>query len=123
MPGHNVAGISIRGMVIVFDALCTSDEMGAKVPETAEAWSSLNFSNQPYGRPDIFCTVFYPFSLFHRNRVVRPLWSLFVPAIYRSGVFGHFTSIAPPRLIGPLLSCVPVFCTGTMWFYRYGHSL
>ena len=40
-------------MVIVFDELGASDEMGAKVPETAEAWSSLNFIDRPYDRPDI----------------------------------------------------------------------
>ena len=30
MQGHDVAGVSIRGMVIVFDALGASDELGAK---------------------------------------------------------------------------------------------
>ena len=38
--------------------------------------------------------------ILHRNRVVRLLWSLFVTAICRSGVFGNFTSIAPPRCTG-----------------------
>ena len=70
MPGHDVAGMYIRGMVIVFDALGASGEMGAKVPETAEAWSSLNFIDRPYGRPDIFCTVFHHVRLLHVNRVV-----------------------------------------------------
>ena len=116
MPGYDVAGVSIRGMAIVFDALGASDELGEKVPETAEAWSSLNFINRPYGRPDIFCTAFYHFCLLHGNLVVWNIWSLFVPGIYRSGVFGHFTSIAPPRFIGPLMSCVPAFCTGTVYF-------
>ena len=73
MLGHDVAGVSICGMVIVFDALGASDELGAKVPKTAEAWSSLNFIDRPYGRPDIFCTVFHPVSLLHGNCVVRPL--------------------------------------------------
>ena len=59
MPGHDVAGVSIRGMVIVFDALGASDELGAKVLETAEVRSSLYFINMPYGRPDKFCTVFH----------------------------------------------------------------
>ena len=54
MPGHDVAGVSIRGMVIVFDALGASNELGAKVPETSEARSSLYFINRPYGRPDVF---------------------------------------------------------------------
>ena len=102
MQGHDVAGMSIRGMVIVFDALGASNELGAKVPEIAEAWSSLNFINRTYGCPDIFCTVLYRFHILHGNCVVQPLWSLFVPAIYRRGVFRHFTSITPPRLIYPL---------------------
>ena len=58
-PVYDVAGVSIREMVIVFDAPDASDELGVKVPETAEAWSSLYFINKPYGRPDIFCTVFH----------------------------------------------------------------
>ena len=70
LPGNDVATVSIRGMVIVFYALGASNELGAKVPETDEAWYSLNFINWPYGRPDIFCTVFYHFHLFHGNRVV-----------------------------------------------------
>ena len=57
-------------MDIVFDALGASEELDAKVPETAEACSSLNFIDRPYGRPDIFCTVFYHVHLLHRNRVV-----------------------------------------------------
>ena len=59
MPGHDVARMSIRGMVIIFDALGASDELDAKVPETAEAWSSLNFINRPYICLDIFFTVFF----------------------------------------------------------------
>ena len=70
MPGHDVAGVSICGMVIVFDALGASDDLGMKVPETAEAWSSLDFIDWPYGRPDIFCTVFHHVRLLHVNRVV-----------------------------------------------------
>ena len=70
LPVHDVAGVSIRGMVIVFDALGSSDELGAKVPETAEAWSSLYFIDRPYGRPDVFCTVFYHYHLLHGIRVV-----------------------------------------------------
>ena len=70
MTGHDVSGVSILGMVIVFDALGVSNELGAKVPETAEAWSSLNFINRPYGGPDIFCTVFDHFRLLHGNPVV-----------------------------------------------------
>ena len=70
MSGHDVAGASILGMVIVFDALGASDELGAKVPETAEAWSSLNFTDRPYGHPDIFCTVFHHVRLLHENCVV-----------------------------------------------------
>ena len=70
MTGHDVSGVSIRGMVIVFDALGASDDLGAKVPETAEAWFSLNFINRPYGRPDIFCTIFDHFRLLHVNPVV-----------------------------------------------------
>ena len=45
LPGHDVSGVSIRGMVIVFDALGASDELGVKVSETAEARLSLNFIN------------------------------------------------------------------------------
>ena len=72
----------------------------------------------------IFSALYFTtFRLLHRNRVIRPLWSLCVTAIYRSGVFWHFTSIAPPRFIGPILSYVLLFCTGTMWFYRYGNFL
>ena len=59
MPGHDVSGVYIRGMVIVFDALGASNDLGAKVPETAEAWSSLYFINRPYGRTDVFCTLFH----------------------------------------------------------------
>ena len=54
MPGHDVSGVSIFGIVVVFDALGASDELGAKVPETSEAQSSLYFIDQPYGRPDVF---------------------------------------------------------------------
>ena len=54
LPGHDVAGVYICGMVIIFDALGASDKLGAKVPETSEARSSLYFINQPYGRPDVF---------------------------------------------------------------------
>ena len=70
MPGHDVAGVSIRGIVIFFDALGVSDELGAKVPETAEAQSSLYFINRPYGRPDIFCIVFHYARYLHGIRVV-----------------------------------------------------
>ena len=62
--------MSIRGMVIIFDEIGASDELGAKVPETAEACSFLNFINRRYGRPDIFCAVFYHFRLLHGNCVV-----------------------------------------------------
>ena len=89
MQEHDVAGVSIRGMVIVFYVLGSSDELGVKLPETAEDRSSLNFIDWPYCHPDIFCTVFHHVCLFHRNRLVRPVWSLFVTTIYRSGVFGH----------------------------------
>ena len=91
---HTVAGVSIRGMIIVFDALGASDELGAKVPETAEAQSSLYFINRTYGRTDVFCTVFHHARLLHVIRVVRPLGSLFLTAIYRSVVFGHFNLYA-----------------------------
>ena len=70
MPGHDVSGVAIRGMIIIFDALGAKDEMGAKVPENAEAWSSLNFINRPCGCPDIFCTVFHHVRLLHGNHVV-----------------------------------------------------
>ena len=60
-------------MVIVFDALGARDELGAKVPETDEVWSSLNFIYRLYGRPDIFCTVFHHVRLLHGNPVVRQL--------------------------------------------------
>ena len=53
MRVNDVAEVSISMMVIVFDALGASNELGAKVPETAEARSSLNFIDWPYGRPDI----------------------------------------------------------------------
>ena len=81
MPGHDVAGVSIRGMVVVFDAIGASDELGAKVPETAEAWSSLYFIDRPYGRPDVFCTVFHYARCLHGICVIRPLGSLFLTAI------------------------------------------
>ena len=57
--GHDVAGVSICGMVIFFYALGASNELGAKMPETAEDQSSLYFINRPYGHPDVFCTVFH----------------------------------------------------------------
>ena len=41
--------------------------------------------------------------------MVPLLWSRFVPVIYRSGVFGYFTSIAPPQLIGPFCLVCPYF--------------
>ena len=59
MPVHDVSGVSIRGMVVIFDALGARDELGVKVPETSEARSSLYFINIPYGCPDFFCTVFH----------------------------------------------------------------
>ena len=73
MLGHDVIGVLIRGMVVVFDALGASNELGAKVPETAEARSSLNVIDRPYVRPDIFCTVFDHVRLLHGNSVVRLL--------------------------------------------------
>ena len=57
-------------MVIVFDALGASDDLGAKVPETTEAVSSLNFINRAFGHLDIFCTVVDHFRLLHGNPVV-----------------------------------------------------
>ena len=59
MPGYDVAGVSIRGMVVFFDALGASDELGAKIPETAEDQLSLYFINSPHGRPDVLYTVFH----------------------------------------------------------------
>ena len=94
MPGHDVAGVSILVMVIVFDALGASNELGAKVPETAETRSSLYFINRPYGRPDVFCTVFHHACYLHGICVIQPLRSPFITAIYRSGVFGHFNLYA-----------------------------
>ena len=67
MPGLDVARVSIRGMVIVFDALGARNELGAKLPETAESWSSLYFINRPYGRPDGFYTVFHHAHYFSRD--------------------------------------------------------
>ena len=67
---NDVAEVSISMMVIVFDALGASNELGAKVQETAEAWSSLNFINWPYGRPDIFCIIFHHVRLLNGNCVV-----------------------------------------------------
>ena len=58
-PGHDVAGVSIRGMVIIFDALGASNELGTKVPETSEAQSFFYFINGTYGHPDVLCTVFH----------------------------------------------------------------
>ena len=101
LPGHDVAGVSIRGMVIVFDALGASDELGVKVLETAEARSSLYFINRPYGCPDVFCAVFHHACYLNRIRVgstvrdtlsnrdlqERCLRTLSLTAIYRSGVF------------------------------------
>ena len=81
MPGHDIAGVFIRGMVIVFDALGDSYDLGAKAPETTESWSSLYFINRPYGRPDFFCTVFHHAHYLHGIRVVRPLGYLFLTAI------------------------------------------
>ena len=88
-------------MVIIFDAIGASDELGAKVLETAEARSSLYFINRPYDRPDVFCTVFHhacylngihlcstvrdTFS--NRDLQERCLRTLSLIAIYRSGVF------------------------------------
>ena len=62
----------------------------------------------------VFCA-----HILHGNSVVWPLWSLVITVICRSGFFGHLSSIDPPRFIGPLLSCVLVLCTGTVWFDRY----
>ena len=101
MLGHDVAGVSICGMVIVFDALGASDELGVKVPETAEARSSLYFINRPYGLSDVFCTVFHDACYLNGIRVgltlrdifsnrdlqERCLRTLAIPVIYRSGVF------------------------------------
>ena len=70
LPGHDISGVSIRGMVIVFDALGASDELGRKVPETAEARPSLYFIDQPYGRPDVFCTVFHNARCLHGIYVI-----------------------------------------------------
>ena len=100
MPGHDVAGVSIRGMVIVFDALGASDEIGVKVPETAEAQSSLYFINRPYVRPDVFRTIFHHAHCLHGMCVIRPLWSLVLTVIYRQCVFGHFSSMRSPRFTG-----------------------
>ena len=90
MPVYDVARVSICGIIIVFDALGASNELGAKVPETAETRSSLYFIDWPYGRPGVFCTVFCHACLLYGIRVFRPLGPLFVTKIYRSGVFGHF---------------------------------
>ena len=90
MPGHDVAGVFIRGMVIVFDVLGASNELGAKVTETAEDRLSLYFINMPYGRPDFFCTVFHHSCYSHGIRDVRTLGTLSLTAIYRSCVFRHF---------------------------------
>ena len=94
MLGHDVAGVSIRGMVIVLDAHGASNDLGAKVPETAEAWSPLDFIDRPYGRPDIFCTVFHHARFLHGICMIQPLGSLFLTAIYRRCVFGHFSFYA-----------------------------
>ena len=88
--GHYVAGVSIRGMVIVFDAIGASNELGVKATETAEARSSMYFINRPYDRPDVFCTVFHHDCYLQGIRLVQPLGRLFLTAIYRSGVFRHF---------------------------------
>ena len=81
MPGHDVAGVFIRGMVIVFDVLGASNELGAKVTETAEDRLSLYFINMPYGRPDFFCTVFHYVRCLHEICVIRQLGSLFLTVI------------------------------------------
>ena len=94
LPRHDVSGVPISGMVIFFDVLGASDEMGVKKPDTAEARSSLYFINRPYGRPDVFCTVFHHACYLHGIYVVRPLGSLFLTTIYRSGVFGNFNLYA-----------------------------
>ena len=70
MPGHDVAGVFICGMFIIFDAFGASDKLGAKVLETAEARPSLYFINRPYGRPGFFCTVFHHACYLHGIRVV-----------------------------------------------------
>ena len=70
LPGNDVAGVSICGVVIVFDALGAINELGAEVPETAEAWLYLYFINRPYIPPAVFCTVFHHARYFHRIRVV-----------------------------------------------------
>ena len=36
LPGYDVAGVSIRGMVIFFNALGARNDLGAKVPDTDE---------------------------------------------------------------------------------------
>ena len=99
-PGHDVARVSIHGMVIVFDALGAINDLGTKVPETAEAWSSLYFIDRPYCCPYVFCTLFHHAHFLHGICVIRPLESLFITTIYRSGVFGHFTPARSPRFTG-----------------------
>ena len=89
-PGHDLAGVSIRGMVIIFDALEASNDLGAKVPDTAEARLSLYFINITYGRPDVFCTVFHHDCYSHGIHEFRSLGTLSLTAIYRRCVFGHF---------------------------------
>ena len=107
MPGHDVARVSIRGIVIVFDALGAKDELGAKVPETAEAQSSLYFIDRPYVRPDVFCTIFHHARCLHGICVIRPIGSLLLTNIYRLCVFGHFSSMRSPWFTGAVyLPCV-----------------
>ena len=107
-------------MVIVFDSLGASDELGAKVPETAEAWSSFYFIDQPYGRPDVFYTLFHHAHCLHSFCVIQPLGSLLLTAIYRCCVFGHFFSMCSPWFTGIVsMPCVQ----GTRLLtaiYRYG---
>ena len=68
--GHDVAVVSICGVVIIFDALVASDDLGTKMPETAEDRSSLYFINRPYGHPDFFYTVFHHACYSHGIREV-----------------------------------------------------
>ena len=56
-------------MVIIFDALGASDELVTKVPETAEAQSFLYLINRPYGRIDVFCTIFHHACYFNGIRL------------------------------------------------------
>ena len=80
-------GVSISGVGILFDALGASDDLGAELPETAEAGASLNIDNRPNVLPDVISSVFQYAGIFYtRSLEVQPLETLACTVIYTGAV-------------------------------------